>query len=211
VAVSRLRGGSVFVGENFTYRIREFNQSDGSLVRLVCTKGGLSGPRRMCLSPDETVLAVASTDNHCVKVIRVDGSEAPRTIGGRKGAEDGQFNCPVDVHFTPDGTRLVVADFFNKCVQVLGLDGSFVRKIPLGANARAVAVDAVGNIMAATKRRVKVFSPDGTLLHDRLGRGLGEFGSAAFGGLAIDPASGRVAITDTHGAGKEAEHVLSYL
>jgi hypothetical protein len=41
---------------------------------------------------------------------------------------------------------------------------------------------------------VKVFSPEGTLLHDRLG-GL-KMGAAAFGGLAIDPASGRIAVGD---------------
>jgi hypothetical protein len=41
---------------------------------------------------------------------------------------------------------------------------------------------------------VKVFSPEGTLLHDRLG-GL-DVGGAAAGGLAIDPASGRIAVGD---------------
>ena len=43
---------------------------------------------------------------------------------------------------------------------VLGQDGSFVRKMALGDLARAVAVDAVGNIIAATVKHVKVFSPD---------------------------------------------------
>jgi hypothetical protein len=57
-----------------------------------------------------------------------------------------------------------------------------------------VAVDAVNNIIAATDKHVKVFSPEGTLLHDRLG-GL-EVGNAAWGGLAIDPASGRIAVRD---------------
>jgi hypothetical protein len=57
-----------------------------------------------------------------------------------------------------------------------------------------LTVDAVGNIIAATQKHVKVFSPEGTLLHDRLG-GL-EMGDAALCGLAIDPASGRVAVGD---------------
>jgi hypothetical protein len=60
-------------------------------------------------------------------------------------------------------------------------------------------VDAVGNIIAATPNHVKVFSPEGTLLHDRLG-GL-KMGLAAFGGLAIDPASGKLAVGDM-GVGK---------
>jgi hypothetical protein len=56
-------------------------------------------------------------------------------------------------------------------------------------------VDAVGNIIAATPKHVKVFSLEGTLLHDRLG-GL-EMGEASEGGLAIDPASGRIAVGDS--------------
>jgi hypothetical protein len=66
--------------------------------------------------------------------------------------------------------------------------------MPLGDYAHAVAVDAVGNIIAATPKHVKVFSPEGTLLHDRLG-GL-KVGEAAYGGLAFDPASVRLAVGD---------------
>ena len=109
----------------------------------------------------------------------------------------------MDVRFTPDGQQLVVADCYNNRVQCLALDGSFVREIPLDARACAVAVDAAGNIIAATKKHVKVFSPEGTLLHDRLG-GLHSCvydSSAAYGGLAIDPSSGRIAVGDM-GAGK---------
>ena len=86
---------------------------------------------------------------------------------------DGQFNSPLDVRFTPDGQQLVVADCNNHRVQCLALDGSFVRKMPLGAIPHAVAVDAAGNIIAVTAdKHVKVFSPEGTLLHcQQAGRG----------------------------------------
>jgi DNA-binding beta-propeller fold protein YncE len=189
MAVSRL-GSSIFICEYVNDRISEFNQADGAFVRVLDTPG-LENPCGMCLSPDETTLAVACGDRNCIKMICVDGSEAP-PIGGLKGSGDGQFSCPVDVRFTPDGQQLVVADCDNSRVQVLGLDGSFVRKMPRGDYVYAVAVHAVGNIIAATPKHVKVFSPDGTLLHDRLG-GL-EMGGAAVGGLAIDPASGRIAV-----------------
>ena len=43
------------------------------------------------------------------------------------------------------------------------------RKMPLSGQACCVAVDAAGNIIAGTPKHVKVFSPEGTLLHDRLG------------------------------------------
>ena len=100
----------------------------------------------------------------------------------------------MDVCFTLDGQQLVVADGKNKRVPCLALDGSFVRKMPLGDYVHAVAIDAAGNIIAATTKHVKVFSPEGTLLHDRLG-GL-EMGDAALSGLAIDPSSGRIAVGD---------------
>ena len=66
--------------------------------------------------------------------------------------------------------------------------------MPLRAAPRAVAVDAAGNIIVATTKHVKVFSPEGTLLHNRLG-GLG-MDKAAVGGLAIDPSSGRIVVGD---------------
>ena len=86
----------------------------------------------------------------------------------------------------------MVADQGNKRVQCLALDGSFVRKMPLNGWAYAVAVDAAGNIIATTGKHVKVFSPEGTLLHDWAEMG----NSATFGGLAIDPSSGRIAVGD---------------
>jgi DNA-binding beta-propeller fold protein YncE len=197
VAVSRL-GSSVFVSEYGNGRISEFNQSDGAFVRVLDTPG-LVQPCGICLNPDETTLAVVCSRSHCIKLVSVDGSVAPRTIGGDwrvggEGSDDGQLLVPSDVRFTPDGQQLVVADLCNNRAQCLALDGSFVRKMPLGAYCLAVAVDAAGNIIAATPKHVKVFSPEGTLLHDRLG-GL-EMEDAACGGLAIDPSSGRIAVGD---------------
>jgi DNA-binding beta-propeller fold protein YncE len=188
--VSRL-SSSVFISELIC--ISEFNQSDGTFVRVLDTQG-LEEPYGICLSPDETTLAVACASNNCIKLISVGGSVAPRTIGGEQGSGDGQLNYPLDVRFTPDGQQLVVADSGNNRVQCLALDGSFVREIPFGAQARAVAVDAAGNIIVTTGKHVKVFSPEGRLLHDRLG-GL-VMDSAAVGGLAIDPSSGRIAVGD---------------
>jgi DNA-binding beta-propeller fold protein YncE len=201
VTVSRL-SSRIFISEHGNGRISEFNQSDGAFVRVLDIPG-LVMPGCICLSPDETTLAVACVNSHCIKLISVDGSVAPRTIGGEQGSGDGQLNFPFDVRFTPDGQQLVVADCHNKRVQCLALDGSFVRKIELGDHAVAVAVDAAGNIIAITNKHVKVFSPEGTLLHDRLG-GL-EMGTAAWGGLAIDPLSGRIAVGDN---GEGQVHLL---
>ena len=53
---------------------------------------------------------------------------------------------------------------------------------------------ATSSLPQLTSTTVKVFSPEGTLLHDRLG-GL-EMDGAASSGLAIDPSSGRIAVGD---------------
>ena len=65
--MSRL-GSSVFIGEYINGRIREFSQSDGAFVRVLDTPG-LEGPYGMCLSPDETILAVACLGSHSINVI----------------------------------------------------------------------------------------------------------------------------------------------
>ena len=52
---------------------------------------------------------------------------------------------------------------------------------------------ATSSLPQLTSTTVKVFSPEGTLLHDRLGGD--EMGDAVvWGGLAIDPSSGRIVV-----------------
>jgi DNA-binding beta-propeller fold protein YncE len=191
VAVSRL-SSSIFISD-YSNRISEFNQSDGAFVRVLDTPG-LEDPLGMCLSPDETILAIACGCGNCIKLVRVDGSEAPRTIGGERGSGDGQLDSPCDVCYHGDGRHLVVADRHNHRVQVLSTDGTFVRQMTLGAHADAVAVDATGNIIAATEKYVKVFSSEGRRLHDRLGGHV--TGGVGIGGVDIDLSTGRIAVGD---------------
>jgi DNA-binding beta-propeller fold protein YncE len=150
IAICRL-SSSVFIGEHGNDRISEFNQSDGAFARVLDTPG-LENPRGMCLSPDESTLAVACAfGSDRIKLISIDGSVASKTIG-KWGSGEGQLKRPLDVHFTPDGQQLVVADYLNHRVHWLALDGSFVCQIPLGAASHAVAVDAAGNVVAATEK-----------------------------------------------------------
>jgi hypothetical protein len=184
-----------------SYFISEFDQSDGTFVRRLCAPGLQTPCFGFCLSPDETTLAVACGGAHCILVFRIDSNaasagEAPRMIPDEPDP-DGQFNFPVGVQFSPVGQTLLVADRDSDCVQLISLDGTFVRNVPLGGSARAVAVDSLGNIVAATDRHVKVFSPHGTLLHDRLG-GV-EMDDAPPGGLAVDLTSGRIVVLGRRG------------
>ena len=178
IAASRL-SSSVFVGEHGNNRISEFNQNDGEFLKVLDTPG-LSKPYGIRLSPDETSLAVACSYSDCIRApIRI-GKRLPKTIPinskgeqwafPARGRGGGEFYFPVDICFTPDGQDLVVADYNNHRVQVVdATDGTFVREIPLRDEVFAIAVDSCGNIVVATKH-VQVFSPEGKLLHKRLGR-----------------------------------------
>ena len=85
--------------------------------------------------------------------------------------------------------RMLVIDAMGDAglLGTVSLDGS--------THARGVAVDAAGNIVSVHRKDVQVFSPDGTLLHARLG-GLEMAHTSAMGGVAIDPSSGRIAVGD---------------
>ena len=52
---------------------------------------GLVAPYGICLSPDETTLAVACANSNCIKLVSIAGSVALRTIGGEEGSGDGQL------------------------------------------------------------------------------------------------------------------------
>jgi DNA-binding beta-propeller fold protein YncE len=175
---------SVFVCDRYNNRICEFAWN-GQWKRTLDVPCGLSGPRGICLSPDEKTLAVADRYNYRVVIINLYGRAPPQTVG-HCGSGPGMFTHPFDVAFTPDGKHLVVADSNLKSVQVLGLDGSFVHRISCNySGVRAVAVDGDGNILIHTIHHLKVFSPTGKLLNDSLGGSDGH--SAVNCGLAVDP------------------------
>ena len=196
------KGDSFFVVDSDSNRICQHSLFDGTFERTVARAWNLSS---ICVSPDETMLAVSDHARHRVVLLRLDGSQPALSLG-RQGEGDGEFQRPMDVRFTPDGLRVVVADTFNKRIQVMTLDDKFVFKIDCGEPVRAVAVDGDGNILAATVDHVKVFSPEGVLLQDKLG-GLEMKNQHGNCGLAIDLSSGRVAVA----ASNHASHTVYVL
>jgi DNA-binding beta-propeller fold protein YncE len=183
-----------------------FSQSvrNGSSSRSQTAKQTTRQPLGLCLSPDETVLAVADKRNSCVVLLQLDGSGAFTTIGSL-GTGDGQLSIPVSVDFMPDGRHVVVADEGKLRLQVLATDGggataySFTN-LRLADPARAVCVDGNGNIVLATTSdfsngRVQVFSGvDGSKLLDKVG-GV-ELRACSPSGLALDRHTGQLAVID---------------
>ena len=203
------KGDSFFVLDSDSNRICQHNLRGGRFKRTLPEVPGLpwreANLSSICVSPDETMLAVSDHANHRVVLLRLDGSQPALSLG-RQGEGDGEFQRPMDVRFTPDGLRVVVADTFNKRIQVMTLDDKFVFKIDCGEPVRAVAVDGDGNILAATVDHVKVFSSEGVLMQDKLG-GLEMENRLGNCGLAIDPGSGRIAVA----ASNHASHTVYML
>jgi DNA-binding beta-propeller fold protein YncE len=143
------------------------------------------------------------------------------------GAAPGQFFGPCDAAFTPDGQQLVVADWLNRRIQVVGLDGSggFAAESAddvagppldpawLNLDSKGVAVDRCGNILVVGQSSVHILSrrPGTPTPAAAAGGGQGEaewrrrkaklgglrLEGGAGGGVAVDPTTGRVAVSDT--------------
>jgi DNA-binding beta-propeller fold protein YncE len=206
VAVSRL-GNSVFISEYGNNRISEFNQSDGAFVRACTPAPQHDELYCICLSPDETTLAVACRGASCVRLISLNGCNTDPWDPSISSTGDLTHGV-IDCCFTPDGQQIVVVTEGVCLLLVVDLEGALVRQIPLGFEPRGVAVDPIGNIITAIEGDgpdcdttpggcVKVFSSEGTLLSDRLGR-LWLAAPAYGGGLAIDPLTGQIAVGDAY-------------
>jgi DNA-binding beta-propeller fold protein YncE len=163
-------------------------------------------PVGLCLSPDESQLAVTDKRNSCVVVLALDGSGAYNTVGSL-GTGDGQLSIPVSVAFTPDGNNIVVADAGKMRLQVLAVHGPGrpaprhpLTSLRLADPAKAVCVDGLGNILLATasdfsKGKVQVFNGvDGSKMLDRVG-GV-QLDDCSPSGLALDRQSGTLAVVD---------------
>lgn len=110
------------------------------------------------------------SDTHRVLAYDADGTR--RFTLGRRGAETGEFNLPVDAAVAPDGT-LYVLDAGNFRVQAFTPDGTFLRSFGSVGNGfgqfgrpRGIAVDRDGNVYVsdASFCNVQVFTPEGALL-----------------------------------------------
>ena len=122
------------------------------------SKLGVNGIRGIAVDDQNGVLFVASNGTDQIIKATLDG-EVIASVG-ELGAGELEFNNPFGLYLTKENI-LLVADCGNERVQVLGSDLSFIRSIPCRSYVCGVSVDNTGNIHAATKDRVEVFSMDG--------------------------------------------------
>ncbi|XP_066284336.1 uncharacterized protein [Branchiostoma lanceolatum] len=69
-----------------------------------------------------------------------------RTVGGKRGSGDGQFNFPNSLAATAEGD-IVVTDQANSRLQFLGKNGFFKRKVDLGLKPKCVEVLPSGELL----------------------------------------------------------------
>ncbi|KAI8499891.1 hypothetical protein Bbelb_222080 [Branchiostoma belcheri] len=118
-----------------------------------------------------------------------------RTVGGKRGSGDGQFNWPTSLAVTAEGD-IVVTDCWNSRLQFLDNDGSFKKKVDLGFVPECVAALTNGELLV---------TGDGHKIHvlDKQGRKSRVIQVTAAeidditGGIAVD-GSGRIIVTIWH-------------
>lgn len=187
------------VTESINCRVKVV-RSDGAFVRHLGTAGRpgsgeleFAGVRGIALMGDGQTLAVAETDNHRVKLVRLDGTFVANlgAPGGKAGSGDNEFNGPRGVAVLGDGITLAVCDFGNHRVKLVAADGTYIRSI--GTTGKpgsgdnefnkpiAIAVLGDGVTLAVSdleNHRIKIVHSDGTFL-----RHIGEAPRTGFGGV----------------------------
>ena len=187
-------GGNTLVADA-NYHIQQFS-STGKHLRTVGTKG--SGPLQFLFPSGITVhphtgrVYVTDSLNHRIQVLNSDLTYS--SSFGRKGSNNGGFDCPNDISTDREG-NVYVADLNNHRIQVFTADGVYLRqfgkkgegegelKCPVG-----IAIHS-GNVVYVNERgnhRVSIFSTDGKFIKSfgRKGKGPVEFDCPH--GLAID-------------------------
>ncbi|MEB3223141.1 MAG: hypothetical protein VKS61_13780 [Candidatus Sericytochromatia bacterium] len=116
--------GNVYVADEINNQIMVFppdGQDGRALVR------SLKEPTGLAYNPKANELYVADTGNHCIRQIKLDGSNAVSLLAGREGVEGTQdgtlatatFARPMGLAYDDGGNRLYVADSGSHLIRVV--------------------------------------------------------------------------------------------
>jgi DNA-binding beta-propeller fold protein YncE len=151
---------------------------DIAATAIIGAEAGLKGPRGIVVDSDGT-LYVADTDHSRIAVLDPNGAVL-RTIGDPATASPpASLNQPWGLDLGPDG-NLYVADTWNNRVAVFTKDGQFLRAwghegVPQTDTSteamwgpRELKFGPDGNLYLADTggKRIRVYKPDGTFVHD---------------------------------------------
>lgn len=183
-------------------RIIIFNKK-GKVVREIGKEADLKRPTGIAVNATKSLLYVADTLGHEIKVFDLSGK--PLFTFGKRGKEDGEFNYPTHIFVAKNGA-VYVTDELNFRIQVFTYDGKFLFKFgKVGTvpgtfeSPKGIAVDSEENIYVADAMSdsIQVFNRDGKLLLVFGGSGPEEGQFAGPGGMYIDKED-RIYITDLY-------------
>ena len=163
-----VHGDSVYVTDYNHCALFNFSLSDFSLIERVGKKGSgkeeFRSPRQLAISPHQ-LLYVADTDNNRIQILSCN-------LTFQNSLRHQTLSHPVDVKVSVNQI-LVLSNWDNPCVHLFTLSGQKVRSIiTIGGGLQVrqaffFCVDGSHNILISdtSAHRIKVFSPEGDLLH----------------------------------------------
>lgn len=190
--------GRLYVADVTARRVHVYDAL-GLHLRSFGAEAGLVRPTGIAVDASGARVAVVDTggvESARHRIVVFDGAGREAVAFGRRGAEPGAFNLPVDAAFAPDGTLYVLdagnfrVQAFDAAYRPLRAFGTVGNGAGQFARPRGIACDADGNVYVsdAAFGNVQVFRADGTLLL-AVGRAAATDAPAAYrlpAGLAVD-------------------------
>ena len=117
------RAGNIYVAEiGSMHRVQKLSPNGAFIAKWA---PGLYGPRKIAISPDDSLYVVDSGRNRIVK-FGPDGQVL--ASWGSEGSGDGQFKAVSSVTVDPTTNQVYVADPVNNRIQVFDSNGKFLSK-----------------------------------------------------------------------------------
>ena len=195
----------VYIADQNNDRIQKFSK-DGTFVTTWGEEGEGNGQflhtHGIDLDSDGNVY-VSDRDQPSIQKFSSNGTFIMKW--GSEGTADGQFIQPWDVSVSQDD-RIFVPDYGNNRIQIFSKEGDFITSWGTAGSGpgqfdgpAVVAFDADNNVYVTDSgnHRVQKFTGNGTFIADwgEEGQESGQFSMPE--GLAVDPLSGNVYVSDT--------------
>jgi DNA-binding beta-propeller fold protein YncE len=170
--------GDIVVADHFNNRVQIFDSSGNYLSQFGSQgtgNGQFEGPLGVAIDPATRNIAVVENGfNSRVQIFTAAGVYVSQF--GSFGSGNGQFDQPSDLQFDPTNSNIVVADRFNNRVQIFGQTGKKKKKKKKGSGAYSYLTQ----FGSAGTGNGQFVPPDG-----------------GPGGVAVDPTTGNIIVTDT--------------
>ena len=166
------RAGNIYVAEvAHNHRVQKLARDGTFIAEWKGPELGFYGPRRIAISPDDSIYVV---DQGHARIVKFSPDGRVLAVWGGSGNGDGQLNDPTSLAVDPTTNKVYVADPRNKRIQVFDSDGRFLTKwliLEWGQQAgfEDLAIDSkMGRLYASSANMDAVLSFD--LNGNRIGR-----------------------------------------